>query len=224
MPDRRTGRRVARMFVLSCLTALPIATLAGPLAAQEAPAGGFSVPLACWRDRSCIVQFYPDQGPGAEATDYRCGGATSDAHSGTDFRLRHVTEMNAGVPVLAAAPGQILSAVDRYPDLPTTEASASGDPAAANGNTVVMDHGDGWQSRYNHLRKNSLKVEAGEQVGRGAILGRVGRSGQANFPHLHFEVIYRGRIIDPFSGLPPQSGCGGEVYPLWNEEARQALA
>jgi murein DD-endopeptidase MepM/ murein hydrolase activator NlpD len=204
--------------------ALWVVVLAVPAAAAEAPAGGFSVPLTCWKNRSCIVQFYPDQRRGVEAGDYRCGGASYDGHSGTDFRLRHITEMNVGVPVLAAAPGQILSAVDTYPDLPVSEASAAGDPAAANGNSVVIDHGEGWQSRYNHLRASGLKVEVGERVGRGAILGHVGRSGRANFPHLHFEIIYKGAIMDPFSGSPPQSGCGGEDRPLWTDEAGRALA
>lgn len=181
------------------------------------------MPLACWTDRSCIVQFYPDQGAVAEAADYRCGGATTDGNTGTYFRLRHVTEMRSGVPVLAAAPGRIVTTINHYPNLPLSEEAVAGDLAAAQGNSVVMDHGDGWQSRYDHLRQGSLKVEVGEWVERGAILGRAGRSGRADHPHLHFEILHRGEAVDPFSGLPPQSGCGQAPRPLWNEEARLAL-
>jgi hypothetical protein len=223
MPDHRGRRRALRLLTVCCLAVSAMLSLPTSAGAQDPPSGGFSVPLACWTDRSCIVQFHPDQGPGAVAVDYRCGGATTDGRRGTDFRVRHVTEMRSGVPVLAAAPGKIITTVDHYPDLPLSEGTIAGDPAAADGNSVMMEHGEGWQSRYTHLRRGSLKVEVGEWVDRGAILGRAGRSGRADFPHLHFEIHYRGGIIDPFSGLPPQSGCGKEHRPLWNQEARQAL-
>lgn len=63
------------------------------------------------------------------------------------------------------------------------------------GRLVVIDHGDGWQTRYAHLR--SIKVRQGAKVRRGEILGTVGKSGNATGYHLHYEIRRHGRAIDP---------------------------
>jgi len=63
------------------------------------------------------------------------------------------------------------------------------------GLTVVLDHGNGLHTRYAHL--SSAAVSVGASVASGALVGRVGSTGFATGPHLHFEVTVRGANADP---------------------------
>jgi murein DD-endopeptidase MepM/ murein hydrolase activator NlpD len=63
------------------------------------------------------------------------------------------------------------------------------------GNTVVIDHQDGRQTRYAHLSQEL--VRAGDAVGEGQVLGKSGNSGRSTGPHLHFEVLVNGKPVDP---------------------------
>lgn len=70
------------------------------------------------------------------------------------------------------------------------------------GYMVIIDHGDGWNTLYAHL-KGAL-VQPGQYVRQGEIIGRVGGTGRATGPHVHFEVR-KGRVrYDPMKFLPPQ--------------------
>jgi LysM repeat protein len=68
------------------------------------------------------------------------------------------------------------------------------------GFTLVIDHGQGLESLYVHL-KGTL-VQAGTGVARGDAVGEVGSTGHSNGPHLHFEVRRNGQLIDPLPYLP----------------------
>ncbi|MBI5575321.1 MAG: peptidoglycan DD-metalloendopeptidase family protein [Deltaproteobacteria bacterium] len=63
------------------------------------------------------------------------------------------------------------------------------------GNVVVIDHGDGFVTKYAHNRVN--RVEAGDRVGPDTILAEVGETGRSTGPHLHFEVLYEGKNLRP---------------------------
>ncbi len=63
------------------------------------------------------------------------------------------------------------------------------------GNTVVLDHGHGLMSLYSHL--SSIDVEEGQEVERGAVLGRTGATGLAGGDHLHFTTLVRGMPVNP---------------------------
>jgi murein DD-endopeptidase MepM/ murein hydrolase activator NlpD len=63
------------------------------------------------------------------------------------------------------------------------------------GNTVVIDHQDGRQTRYAHLSREL--VRAGDAVTEGQVLGKSGNSGRSTGPHLHFEVLVNGKPVDP---------------------------
>jgi len=68
------------------------------------------------------------------------------------------------------------------------------------GNLVIIDHRDGWCSYYAHLEE--IAVETGQEVRQGELLGGAGTTGYSTGPHLHFELRYKGRPVDPFLYLP----------------------
>lgn len=65
----------------------------------------------------------------------------------------------------------------------------------AYGYAVYLDHGDGSQTRYAHLSR--IDVQTGQTVRQGDRIGLVGSSGASTGPHLHFEVRFAGRAVDP---------------------------
>lgn len=89
-------------------------------------------------------------------------------------------------PVLAPAAGRIVSVVGNVPDNPAPPAVAAGVPAE--GNHVVIDHGDREHSVIAHFRLGSLAVRTGDTVEAGALLGRCGNSGNSTMPHVHFHL------------------------------------
>jgi murein DD-endopeptidase MepM/ murein hydrolase activator NlpD len=66
------------------------------------------------------------------------------------------------------------------------------------GNSVVVRHSQGFQTRYAHL--GSVNVKAGETVEDEQLLGVVGNTGRSTGPHLHFEVIRNGEQVNPGTG------------------------
>ncbi len=204
--------------------ALPIcfaATIFAQAAGAQTPPQ-LELPVACEIGAVCVVQNYVDQDPGPGARDHACGPLSYDGHKGTDIRLPGRPEMAAGVAVLAAAPGVVRATNDGAADVSADAPASQAGPDA--GNNVVVDHGDGWESQYSHLRQGSVAVAVGERVAAGARLGLIGWSGRAEFPHLEFALRHQGRAIDPFTGAPAGSGCGGGGAALWSPAAQAALA
>ena len=72
-------------------------------------------------------------------------------------------------------------------------------PFPQRGNTVILDHGWGIYTLYGHLL--AVDVQAGQAIGAGGAVGRVGSSGLSTGPHLHWEVRLRGLPVDPDSWL-----------------------
>ncbi|NNF76694.1 MAG: M23 family metallopeptidase [Rhizobiales bacterium] len=203
-----------------------VATLSalGSAAAAEPPQ--LSLPIDCKIGTSCFIQQYMDVDPGPGAQDYRCGGASYNKHSGTDFRVRNLQDVRRGVKVLAAAPGTILRLRDQVSD--RIVRTAKDRLAVQNvfcGNGVVIDHGDGWRTQYCHLQKGSLQVKQGQKVKRGQTLGLVGFSGLAQFPHVHLTVSKDGKKVDPFTGTESPEACGeNNTGSLWSPSVRKQLS
>lgn len=94
-------------------------------------------------------------------------------HYGIDFNCIK------GTPVQASGKGKVILAGRN----------------AGFGNCVIIDHGYGFKSLYAHLE--SIDVKYGEQVKRGALIGKVGSTGQSTGDHLHYEVHKNGVKVDP---------------------------
>lgn len=71
--------------------------------------------------------------------------------------------------------------------------------AGGYGNLVVVDHGNGFQTKYAHLHK--IYVKKGQYVEYDDTLGEVGSTGRSTGPHLHYEVLYMGKNVDPMPFL-----------------------
>jgi murein DD-endopeptidase MepM/ murein hydrolase activator NlpD len=63
------------------------------------------------------------------------------------------------------------------------------------GNTVEINHGYGYLTLYGHM--SVFKVRPGQNVKRGDVIGLVGNTGKSTGPHLHYEVHYKGQIMNP---------------------------
>ena len=94
-------------------------------------------------------------------------------HSGIDIRNRR------GTKIAAPADGKVVSR--GY--------------TRGYGNFLEIDHGGGFHTRYLHMKKSLVK--RGEQVKRGQDIGLVGNTGRSTGPHLHYEIKYKDKAIDP---------------------------
>lgn len=107
------------------------------------------------------------------------GFGSREFHNGLDF----VDEY--GAPVIATAPGKVV------------EAGYNG----GYGNQIAIQHEYGYQTLYAHL--SEIRVELGDPIGRGDIIGALGNTGRSTGPHLHYEVRLNGKPINPQNFLEP---------------------
>ena len=217
----------SRRLALGSLILLAAAFCAWPSAAAEPPLA-LGLPIACVPGESCWIVNYVDHDPGPGVRDYACGRATyneasTNAHNGTDFAIRDSRAMREGVAVLAAADGTVTATRDGEADADIEAAAPPVSGGKDCGNGVVVNHGDGWETQYCHLRRGSVTVRPRQRVRAGERLGLVGLSGFAEFPHLHMSVRHAGKTIDPFVGALRSSGCGVGEAPLWTAETLAAL-
>lgn len=110
---------------------------------------------------------------GLLTSSFSKGGFGHRKHDGVDIASP------AGKPVRAIADGRV------------TEARRYG----AYGLIVRVEHDGGWESMYAHL--SALDVRKGQRVKAGAMIGKVGATGNATGPHLHLEIAKNDRLIDP---------------------------
>lgn len=96
-----------------------------------------------------------------------------------------------GTPIKATASGRIMNVHHRF----------------YTGNTVIIDHGQGIMSLYAHL--NTIKVENGQWVKQGEVIGTVGKTGRVTGPHLHWAVYLNQTSVDPLLFISRQ-----DIKPL----------
>lgn len=202
---------------------LALLLLMWPVAAQADGPKDLLLPLDCEPGVDCWIPRYVDHDPGPGARDYACGKLSGDGHKGTDFAIRDLAAMVAGVEVRAAAAGVVDALRDGMPDQSLDEVGREALGGRSCGNGIRLDHGDGWSTWYCHLRRGSLMVQEGDPVEAGQAMALVGLSGETTFPHLHFDVRQGDRVVDPFVGIGGQD-CGPGERPLWQHDVLTALA
>jgi len=216
------ARFVSLRGALSRLAFAGLVAAAAPLAPQSATAQEpftLIAPVACSLGVDCWVQNLVDVDPDPAASDYRCGPATYDDHSGTDFRIANTPAMEAGTAVVAAARGRVLRARDGEPDH-SAEGDQSGVAGRECGNGVVIAHPGGYETQYCHMKAGSITVAAGDPVMPGTPIGLIGRSGKSAFYHVHMTVRRNGETVDPFTGRAIGEGtCGTPGTSLWANPA-----
>lgn len=121
-------------------------------------------------------------------------------------------------PVYAAAGGKVAFVIYDMPDMTPGEMPDPrmfrGDPRRILGNAVAISHANGEFSYYAHLQQASIAVQEGEMVKRGALIGKVGNSGQSPGPHLHLQLM-EGPNLFLDRGLPMKLShfhAGGKWY------------
>ncbi|HTV70497.1 MAG TPA: M23 family metallopeptidase [Rhizobiaceae bacterium] len=206
---------------------LPLAAillLAGLIPARAIELG---LPVACTIGEDCFVQQFADMDSGPAAADPFCGTAAYDGHDGIDIRVRSMRDMERGVPVIAAADGVVAGSRDEMPDRllvsPADRETVAGKEC---GNGVLLQHPDGYETQYCHMRLGSIAVKQGDEVKRGDKLGEIGASGLVEFPHMHLSVRKNGEKIDPMTGRSLSAGCladAASAAPLFSGEVTKAL-
>ncbi len=102
-----------------------------------------------------------------------------------------------GQVVSAIAPGRVAVVETHHSDQLLGET----DRQNLTGNVVVIEHAPGIYGWYAHLMEGSVPVELGDEIAAGAVLGRVGNSGNTDFPHLHIHLSDRFELAEA-QGLP----------------------
>lgn len=122
-------------------------------------------------------------------------------HYGVDFGAP------TGTPVRAVAKGKVVRA----------------GRAGGHGNFVKLDHDGPYETSYSHLSR--IEVRAGEQVAQGQVIGRVGATGLATGPHLHYQLWVGGRYKDPLkTELPRNEQLPASALPAYHQRREQLRA
>jgi hypothetical protein len=187
----------------------------------EVPALEF--PVQCTLGEDCYLQQLVDMEDGEKVADPFCKGASYNDHNGTDIRVRSISDLTPDMAVLASSAGVVRAVRDGVADVLLVDENRSKIAGVECGNGVLIDHSDGWQTQYCHLKRGSVAVKVGQVVTTGAVLGSIGLSGKTEFPHLEFVVRKDGEVFDPFSGLKKGSGCGLQDKSLWSDKAQSQL-
>jgi hypothetical protein len=153
------------------------------------------------------------------AIDWVKVGPNGDSHDGT---TRNENWWGYGEPIHAVAEGEVTQVVDGIPEntprvLPTP---VTLDNIA--GNYVIVRIASNRYVTYAHVQNGSLKVRVHDHVRRGDVLGRLGNSGNATAPHLHFQVTDGNSVLqsegvpfifDKFTDLGPGSDYEADKHP-----------
>ena len=138
---------------------------------------------AAWTssDNIPLALDWPVQGPLSSTFGLRriFNDQPRNPHVGLDIAVPQ------GTPVKAAGAGKVITTGEFF----------------FNGNTVFIDHGQGLITMYCHME--SIDVKPGQKVDRGEVIGKVGHTGRATGPHLHWSVLMNQTMVDPTLFVEP---------------------
>lgn len=213
---KRDGRTEIMEYELSDfnkLTQKLLLTTSGNLAKASVMSFEFSKLFWPSKDDVSELQYYPTKTP---VKNFRLNALASGfgnqinpfnkrmyRHNGVDIICERGTE------VVATGRGTIVAAV--IDDMP-----------GGKGSYVVIEHINGYRSRYSHL--SNVLVSNGQKVKQGQTIGTVGASGSAIAPHLHYEILKRGTVINPVLFFV-EDLSESEIYQLakLNNKVNQSL-
>lgn len=137
-----------------------------------------------WRDEAPdnLIFDMPAQGPFSSAFGLRrfFNDQPRQPHAGLDIAAEE------GAPLIAPAAGMVLETGNYF----------------FNGNTILLDHGQGMVSMFNHLSR--IDVEKGVKVSRGQMLGLIGKTGRVTGAHLHWTLSLNNARVNPALFLPAE--------------------
>lgn len=146
-------------------------------------------------------------------------GLADDSYGDLTFKADHYLDFLRSVPLGTPVSGTLTSPFGRRQD-PFTGRPAMHDgldihnrvgtrikaPAAGlvevsgytrgNGNYVIIDHGNGFKTRYLHLQRRLVKT--GEQLERGEEFAKLGNTGRSTGPHLHYTILHNDQAVNPY--------------------------
>ena len=151
------------------------------------------------------LKFVPQVTSGFSARRMHPVLHTARAHRGVDYGAP------AGAPVVAVASGRVVSATFDN----------------ANGRMVRIRHASGYESFYLHLSAFAPGIKAGASIAQGETLGRVGATGLATGPHLHYGLQKNGAFVNPLRehrNLPPGDPVPASSMAAFQAERARAVA
>lgn len=151
------------------------------------------------------LKFVPQVTSGFSARRMHPVLHTARAHRGVDYAAP------SGAPVVAIAAGRVVSVTFDN----------------ANGRMVRIRHTSGYESYYLHLSAFAPGIKAGMSVSQGATVGRVGSTGLATGPHLHYGLKKNGVFVNPLRehrNLPPGDPVPASAMSAFTAERDRALA
>ncbi len=151
--------------------------------------------IAIWRhDTATGSDWYDEDGRSLRRAFLRT--PLDGARISSGFGMRHhpvlgYTRMHQGVDFAAPTGTPVYAAADGV--------VASAGMANGYGRLVKLRHGGGTETHYAHLSAFARGLKPGQRVRQGDVIGRVGSSGLATGPHLHYELVQAGRLVNPAS-------------------------
>ena len=191
------------------LTGMPMTTLTGPDA--DAAAGGPLVPqdfVAYLRDSGLNPAFAQRVAQVAAriGESRRLGDVANSTPLAAPVAVdyRQTSGYGQRIDPFTGRPafhsGLDMAAFERAPVVATSPGVVSyAGTRSGYGYTVEIDHGHGFKTRYAHLR--DIQVQRGDRVAIGQRVGSMGSTGRSTATHLHYEVWFRGRAVDPVNFL-----------------------
>ena len=173
----------------------------GPIVAAEFVNRGRSHRAVRYTDSEGRTDYYADDGRSMRRAFLRAPVEFSRISSNFNMRRMHPIQNRVmphrgidyaaptGTPVAAAGDGVVTTAASHH----------------ANGNYIVVRHGEQYQTRYLHLSRFGRGIRSGARVRQGQVIGYVGMTGWATGPHLHYEFLVNGVHQNPRTVNLPQA-------------------